>query len=212
MKKLVAAASFAATFGIYAAAASAASIDMTDPRRALGREGDVRIDAQLVSETVAHGAPIVVTWQIQNFTALPVAVATRVIDASYDPDSRTITVAIGSEVPDDGNMPQMTLVAAGEKKVFRSSASLAIPPGVVRARSGGAPRFVQVKVSILRDLDPFAAMIETQSPTAPPKKLSDALFEQWFESTDTIFLNTLPVQWTGRMASVGDAEHRAGGF
>ena len=63
MKKLVAAASFAATFGIYAAAANAASIDMNDPRRALGREGDVRIDAQLVSETVAHGAPIMVTWQ-----------------------------------------------------------------------------------------------------------------------------------------------------
>lgn len=211
MKKLVAAASFAATLGIYVAAANAASIDMTDPRRALGREGDVRVDAQLVSETVAHGAPIIVTWQIQNFTDLPVAVATRVVDTSYDADSRTITVAIGSEVPDEGNMPQMTLVAAGEKKVFRSAASLAIPVAAVRGSRGGAPRFVQVKVSILRDLDPFAAMIETQSPTAPPQKLSDALFEQWFESTDTIFLNTLPVQWGGRVASRGGAEHRGGG-
>ena len=212
MKQLVAAASFAATFGICAAAANAASIDMNDPRRALGREGDVRVDAQLVSETVGHGAPIIVTWQIQNFTELPVAVATRVIDASYDADSRTITVAIGSEVPDEGNMPEMTLVAAGEKKVFRSAASLAISPAALRGSRGGAPRFVQVKVSILRDLDPFAAMIETQTPDAPPQRLSDALFEQWFESTDTIFLNTLPVQWTGRMTSRRDAEYRGGRF
>jgi hypothetical protein len=212
MKKLVAAASFAATFGIYAAAPGAASIDMTDPHRALGREGDVRIDAQLVSDTVAHGAPIIVTWQIQNFTELPVAVDARAIDASYDADSRTITLAIGSEVPDEGNMPLMTLVEPGEKKVFRSAASLAIPAAVVRGRRGGAPRLVQLKVSILRDLDPFAAMIETQSRTAPPQRLSDALFEQWFESTDTIFLNTLPVQWTGRMPSGGNAEHRGRRF
>lgn len=212
MNKLVAAASFAATFGMYAAAASAASINMTDPRRALGREDDVRIDAQLATDTLSQGAPISITWQIQNFTESPVAVATKVVDTSYDAESRTITVAIGSEVPDGGKMPQMIVVAPGEKKVFQAGVMLAISPAAFRA-SGGVPRLMQVKVSILRDLVPFAAMIAKQNPALAAQTLSDALFEQWFESTDTIYLNTLPVQWSRRQVQAGaNAEHRNSRF
>ena len=208
MNKLVAVASLAVTFGMYA---STGSIDMNDPRRALGREGDIRIDAQLIDDTVSPGAPIGVTWQIQNFTDSPVAVAPRVVDVSYDAESRTITLAIGSEVPDQGKMPLMTVVAPGEKKVFRSAAMMRGGASVMRATAGSAPRLVQVKVSILRDLEPFGAMIRKQTPTAAPETLPDALFEQWFESTDTIFLNTLPVQWAARTQK-GDAESRRGRF
>ena len=176
---------------------SAASIDMNDPRRSVGREDDVRIDAQLVTDTVSPGSPVGVTWQIQNFTPTAVAVATRVVDASYDTDSRTITLAIGSEVPQDGNMPAMVLVGPGEKKVFRAAATPALTAAASRA-AGPTPRFVQVKVSILRDLAPFLALIKSQTPDARPQHLSDELFDRWFESTDTIFLNALPVAWTGR--------------
>lgn len=207
MSKLVAVVSFAVSFGMYAS-----GIDMNDPRRALGREGDVRIDAQLTTDTVSPGGPIGVTWQIQNFTESPVAVATREVDVSYDADTRTITVAIGSEVPDGGKMPLMTVVAPGEKKVFRSGAMLALGAAAMRATTGGAPRLVQVKVSILRDLDPFATLIRNQTPTAVPDTLPDELFEQWFESTDTIFLNTLPVHWSGRTQKGGDASSRTGSF
>ena len=209
MNKLVAAASVVVSFGMYAST----GIDMNDPRRALGREGDVRIDAKLVTETVSPGAPIGVTWQIQNFTDSPVAVAPKVVDVSYDEDNRTITVAIGSEVPDEGKMPLMTVVAPGEKKVFRSGAMLAMGASALRANArGGEPRLVQVKVSILRDLEPFVAMIRKQTADAPAITLSDDLFEQWFESTDTIFLNTLPVQWSGRIQKGVDAESRGGRF
>ncbi len=155
MNKLVAAASFVVTFGMYAST----GIDMNDPRRALGREGDVRIDAQLTNETVSPGAPIGVTWQIQNFTESPVAVASRVMDVSYDADSRTITVSIGSEVPDDGKMPLMTVIAPGEKKVFRSGMMLALGAAAMRSTISGSPQLVQLMVSILRVLAPFVAMI-----------------------------------------------------
>lgn len=193
---------------IFAATLHAASIDMNDPRRALGREDDVRIDAQLLNDTVSPGSPIGVTWQIQNFTDTPVAVATKVCDASYDPDSRTITLAIGSEVPADGNMPQMILIAPGEKKVFRAAATPVISPVAARGQRGSSPRFVQVKVSILRKLEPFLSLIKQQSPTSKPEPLSDELFDKWFESTDTIFLNTLPVHWSGRSQRPVDVERR----
>ena len=196
---------------LVSAAADAASIDMNDPLRAKGREGDVRIDAQLVTDAVSPGAPVGVTWQIQNFTDAPVAVATKSVDATYDPDSQTITLAIGSEVPDDGNMPQMILVAPGEKKVFRAAATPAIAPTAVRT-GGAMPRYVQVKVSILRKLEPFLELIRGQAPAARPQPLSDELFEQWFESTDTIYLNSLPVHWSSRTNKVIDVEQRSARF
>lgn len=189
-------------------AAQAASIDMNDPRRSVGRQDDVRIDAQLVTDTVSPGSPVGVTWQIQNFTDTAVAVATRVVDASYDEDSRTITLTIGSEVPQDGNMPAMVLVAPGEKKVFRAAATPAITAAALRT-GGGQPRYVQVKVSILRDLEPFIALIRSQVPNAKPQQLSDELFERWFESTETILLNTLPVQWSAKAHKAIDVEQRS---
>lgn len=191
------------------AAANAASINMNDPLRSVGREDDVRIDAQLVTDMVSPGSPVGVTWQIQNFTEHAIAVATRVVDASYDADSRTITLAIGSEVPQDGNMPAMVLVGPGEKKVFRAAATPSITVAAIRSAS---PRYVQVKVSILRDLDPFLTLIRAQSPSSKPQQLSDELFELWFESTDTIFLNTLPVQWSGKVQKAIDVEQRSARF
>ncbi|HYR30240.1 MAG TPA: hypothetical protein VEU30_17380 [Thermoanaerobaculia bacterium] len=186
-------------------AADAATIDMNDPLRAKAREDDVRIDAQLLSDTVSPGSPIGVNWQIQNFTSGPVAVDTKHVSASYDADSHTITLAIGSEVPADGNMPAMLVVAPGETKVFRAAANAAIPPSTARGGLNNAPLFVQVKVSILRDIQAFLPLIESHS--ARPQRLSDELFEQWFESTDTIFLNTLPVMWSARPKGI-DAEQR----
>ena len=195
----------ASTF-ISAAAANAAGIDMNDPRRALGREDDVRIDAQLVSDVVSPGTPIGITYQIQNLTNAAVAIADKVTDASYDEDSRTITVSIGSEVPADGAMPRMITIAPGEKKILRAAATPAFPATAVRTAFAVVPRYVQVRVTILRDLAPFLALIEKPS----RRRLSDQLFNQFLENSDTIMLNTLPVSWSPRGALAGvDAEQRS---
>jgi hypothetical protein len=195
----------ASTF-LLATAAAAAEIDMNDPRRAVGREDDVRIDAQLTRDIVSPGTPIAVTYQIQNFTSTSVAVADKLSDASYDEDERTITLAIGAEVPVDGTMPHMVLIAPGEKKVLHASAIPVLTASALRAVRNSAPRFVQVKVTILREIAPFAQLIQTQSRV----RLSDALFNQWMENSETIFLNSLPVGWTARdpNASTVDASQR----
>lgn len=192
-----------------AAALSASGIDMDDPRRSLGREGDIRIDAQLVRDTVTPGAPVGITYQIQNLSGSSVAIASKVVDASYDEDSRTITLAVGSEVPPDGNMPQMVIIAPGEKKVLQAGATpqLRAP---VRSAFAAVPRYVQVKVAILRNLAPFVKLIEKQDGRTR-QRLTDEQFDQWFESNDTIYLNAVPIHYAPP-ASDGDAERRAGGF
>lgn len=200
---------------LHAAAATADSIDMDDPRRTVGREDDVRVDAQLVQDTISPGTPIGVAYQIENLSSTPVALADKVTDATYDADSRTITVAIGSEVPHDGHMPHLVTIAPGEKKVFRTGVTPALAATVARSPLT-APRFVQVKVSILRDLVPFAKLIAAQSQrqqmrTAQP--LSDELFDKWFESNDTIFLNAVPVRFSTRRSAVfAAADQRGGGM
>ena len=195
----------ASTF-LLASAAAAAGIDMNDPRRAVGREDDVRIDAQLIRDTVSPGSPIAVTYQIQNFTDTPIAIADKLTDASYDEEERTITVSIGAEVPVDGTMPHMVTIAPGERKVLRAAAVPVLTASTLRATRNNAPRFVQVKVTILRELAPFAKLIETQSHA----QLSDELFNRWMESSDTILLNALPVAWVSRDSGV-DASERGNG-
>ncbi|HET8797161.1 MAG TPA: hypothetical protein VFO89_05730 [Thermoanaerobaculia bacterium] len=202
-----------ATILLFSAAAAqaagsdqAAGIDMDDPHRALGRENDVRVDAQLVRETVSPNTPIGVVYQIENFSKHPVAIAARAVDASYDEESRTVTLVLGAEIPPDGNLPQLTLIAPGEKKVFRSAATPSLPAAARRGLAS-TPRFVQVKVALLRDIEPFLALIEAQK--RMPQQLTDAQFEMWLESSNTIFLNTLPVQFAPARPTGADAEMRA---
>lgn len=193
---------------IHAAAATAAGIDMDDPRRALGHEGDVRVDAQLLRDTVSPGAPIGVTYQIQNLSDSTVAIAAKVSDASYDEDTRTITLAVGSEVPPDGNMPQMVVIPPGEKKLLQAAATPRLRAAALRTAFAAAPRYVRVKVAIMRDVQPFVALIEKQDGRTK-RRLSDELFEKWFECNDTIFLNSVPVQFVPSQPS--GVESAAGG-
>jgi hypothetical protein len=190
--------------------ASAASVDMNNPRRVVGREDDVRIDAQILQETVTPGSAIAVTYQIQNLTAQPVAVAAKVCDASYDADTRTITLAVGSEVPADGHMPLVTMIAPGEKKTFSASATPRLHVIGGGSPFSNAPRYVQVKVTILRNIEPFAQLI-AQQPTRAPQTLSDELFDRWLESKDSIFLNAVPVRYQARARAMTDVESRTPG-
>ena len=203
---------FAASTVLLTVTAKASGIDMDDPRRALGREDNVRIDAQLLHDTVSPGAAIGVTYQIQNFTSSTVAVADKVSDATYDEDSRTITFSIGSEVPGDV-LPHMVMIAPGERKVFRTAATPSLTVAATREAFAIVPRYVQVKVTILRNLAPFLALIENQA--RGRQRLSNELFDRWLESSDTIFLNSLPVGWMPRSSNgTADASQRnaRGGF
>jgi len=180
---------------LYAAGAHAAGVDMKDPRRALGREDDVRIDAQLVQDTISATSPLNVTYQVQNFTSAPVAVADKVCDISYDAESRTITMSIGSEIPADGAMPHVVLIGPGEKKVMTTGGVVHIAVPSVRSPFVSVPGYVQIKVNVLRDLGPFHELIARQTQSSLPQRLSDELFDKWIEGNDTIFLNAIPVRW-----------------
>ena len=173
----------------------AGRIDMNDPRRAVGRESDIRVDAQLNDDTIASGQTIGVIYQIQNLTAVSIAVAEKVCSASYDADSQTVTVAVGSEIPANGNMPKMVIIPAGQKKTFSAGTMFNLATPTVRSPLAGAPRFVRIKVHVLRELGPFHEALTRAEKTPQPVPLTDAEFDAWLEMNETIFLNELPVRF-----------------
>jgi hypothetical protein len=185
----------AVTALVGAAPAGAAGIDMDDPRRAVGREDDIRVDAQLLTDTVAVGQAIGVTYQIQNMTAAPIAVADKATSASYDTDSQTITLALGSEIPANGNMPRMVVIPPGQTKTFSGGAMCQMPSSARRSRSSASPRYVRIKVHLLRNLGTFRDLIARAAESVRPIPLTDAQFDAWLETSDTIFLNELPVRF-----------------
>ena len=174
---------------------SAAQIDLTDPRRATGREDDVRVDALLSQDGLSAVSPANITYQIENLSAETVAVADRVVGADYDPESQTITVAIGAEIPDGPTMPHMIAVKPGEKRILTCSVFMHVLLPSTRTPWTAMPRYLQIKVTFLRDVRPFATLIERQSQTAAPQLFPSALFDRWVDGSDSVFLNAFPVHW-----------------
>jgi hypothetical protein len=194
------------------ATAYAARIDMSDPKRALGREDDIRVDAQLYDDSLASNAPIRVVYQVHNLTPHFIAIADKVCEASYDSDSRTIVVSIGAEIP-DVTLPHLVSIAPGEKKVFNAGTTAHVITPTIRSPFANVPRFVQITVNVLRDTTAFAPLIAEQSRRQTPVPLPDELFDKWLDSTDAIRLNTIPVRWTGSAKqAVASADQRGPGM
>ena len=208
--------SVAVTTLFFAVAAHAAHVDMTDPRRALGREDDVRVDAQLIQETVSSGSPVGITYQIQNLSQQPIAIADKFCDVSYDVDSQTITLSVGSEVPKDGEMPHLLIIAAGAKKTLTTGAILHVAAPTVRSPFVSVPQLLEIHVNVLRELAPFQSLIEGQAKSTAPIMLTDQQFDQWLQGNDTIFLNAIPVHYqagpTSNLTDASQGGHGGGTF
>ena len=168
-----------------------ASIDLSETRRFLGREDDVRVDAQMLADRVGTHSTVHLTYQVQNLRNHPIAIDPEVAVTSYDAETRTITISIGAEIPDDSKTLRLTSIMSGEKKSFAASARV----GVVALGAGRlsvAPRYVRVKVNYLADTAPFEQIIKGST-----TRVSDELFPKWIDSNEALFTNTLPIDWTG---------------
>src|SRR3954463_10304509 len=91
----------------------AARVDMNDPKRALALDDDIRIDAQLADDSIGSGSTVNITFQVQNNSRQAVALATKVCDSSFDPESQTVTISIGAEIPTGPTMPHLSVIKSG---------------------------------------------------------------------------------------------------
>lgn len=178
---------------------------MAEPRRIVGTENAVRIDAQVTGDVVAPGAQIPVTYEITNQRSTAIAVADLIPQTTYDAETHTFTVQLGAEVPGNETLPRLVEIAPGEKKSFSVVARLSgiFPSRGVDPREAARPAEFRLKVNFLGDTQPFRQLIGIRENAIADAKLADELFPLWLERNEAVYTNTIPMKWVGNGARRG---------
>jgi hypothetical protein len=175
------------------------TVNMAEPRRIVGTESSVRVDAQVMAEEVGPGGQIAINYEITNNRPDPIAIAELVPDTSYDQESHTFTVQIGSEVPGNQLLPRLVEIGPGEKKSFSTAARFhfVLPAGSdIKAPP---PAGLRLKVNFLDDVTPFRELIGISERAVADSQLADRLFPLWLERNEIVYTNSVPVRLTARV-------------
>lgn len=196
----------AATLTVIAVACSSAPQSSTsDSYRVVGREDDVRIDARLFTGAVGPNAMIRVDYEIENLRNSPIAIANLSGDASYDVDSRTITVSVGSEIPTDQSVTKLVAIPAGARQSLSTAARVNVTLPLLGPQTP-RPRYLRLRVNYLGSTEPFDALLAP----VPAAGIDADVFPVWIENNQAVMTSAVPIAWSandwrapGADASVG---------
>jgi hypothetical protein len=171
-------------------ASATPKVDMKNAERVVGRENDIRVDAQLLVSEVGASANVPIAFQIENMRSTPIAFAERATQTSYDPQTQTITITLGAEIPGSRTAPSLTVIEPGQTRTFTTGAPLRIAASS-DPRARNVPRYMRIKLSFLGEVAPFRKLVNAQAPKVNP----DELFVDWIEHVEAVFTNSLPIRW-----------------
>jgi hypothetical protein len=177
-------------------------VDLSDARRVLGRDNDVRVDAQLTASASGSSTILYLVCEIENLRDKPIVLAADSHSISIDSSNNTLTVALGSEIPEA--QMRLTRIAAGEKKSFTTAVSI---KNVPQFRAQQQSRLLRVKVNFLgAEVAPFEQL------NNGPKtySVSNDLFPMWLENNQSVVTNAVPMEIeTVRSGMTIDASRRS---
>ena len=114
---------------------------------------------------------------------------------SYDPETQTVTVNIGSEVPGATLLPRLIAVAPGEKKKFSTLARVNILVNNEVTPNSRFPNAMRVKVNFLNDTQNFEPLLAMTQKGVHDPKLAEDLFPRWLEHNESVYTNAVPMRW-----------------
>ncbi len=185
---------------LLASGCAASTVDMDEPRRIVGTESAIRVDAQVIGDSAPPGGTIPVTYEITNQRSTSIAVADIIAETQWDAETNTITVNIGSEVPGNELLPRLIEIRPGEKKTFTAAARLRnlAPMRLGDPLKPPPPASFRLAVNFLGDTEPFRQLIGIQERAVADPKLADALFPVWLDKHEVVYTNAIPMRWVPR--------------
>jgi hypothetical protein len=179
-----------------AGCASTTPVDMTVPRRVVGTESHVRIDAEVYGDKISPNDVISLKYDITNSRSTTILVADLIPQTTYDIDTQVVTIDIGTEVPGNQFLPRLIAIQPGEKKSFSTSARMTfVLPRVGNTPVMRVPNALRVRVNFLSDPKPFEQLIAIPERAVHNPQLADKLFTPWLERNETVLTNALPMHW-----------------
>jgi hypothetical protein len=190
-------------FLLVAACATTSKVDMKEPRRLVATDNDVRLDVQVRGDTLAPSNDFPMDYEITNNRDTSIAVAELIPDSSYDPDTQTVTVTLGSEVPGQQFLPRLILIKPGEHKAFSHAARVSLPitEMVEQNPFHRFPNALRVRLNFLADPKPFEKLIGISERAVRDPVLAAELFPKWVEHNESVITNVLPMRWIGTPAA-----------
>jgi hypothetical protein len=182
---------------VAAGCATSKTVNMDEPRRVVGTENQVRLDAEVYADTLAPAQTLTFKYEITNNRPTAIAVADLIPETSYDPETQVVTLSIGSEVPGAQLLPRLLLINSGEKKSFATTAHVNIGVSPMRTPWTRFPNALQLKLNFLGETKPFEMLIGIPERAVANAKLADELFPKWTERNEVLYANPLPMRWAG---------------
>lgn len=179
---------------VSAGCTSTKPVDMKEARRVVGTENGVRVDAEVFGDRLSPNTSIALKYDITNQRGAPILVADILPQANYDPDTQTVTISIGTEIPGEQFLPRLIPIQPGEKKSFQTGVHVII---VANPSTPWQPRpnALRLRINFLGDSQPFADLISMPEKAMHNPQLAEALFPKWVERNETVMTNTLPMRW-----------------
>jgi hypothetical protein len=194
---------------VLSAGCASNAVNMQEPRRVVGTESSVRVDAE-INDDHRPGSPVGISYEITNQRTTAIAIADVLPETTYDDETSTVTVSMGAEVPGTTMLPRLIRIGPGEKKSFATTARVTrILPSSANPRARNTT-LLRIKVNFLGDTGPFTELIDIPEKAIADAKRADELFAVWLERNEAVYTNAVPVQMTSANRSAeGDAERRA---
>lgn len=191
---------------LFAAGCASTKVDMKEPRRLVATDNDVRIDAQVRGEMLAPSTQIPIDYDITNNRNSPIAVAELIPESTYDGETQTVTVTLGSEVPGQQFLPRLALIKPGERKSFSALARISLPVTEMVSASPlhQYPNALRLRLNFLGDAKGFEKLIGISERVVHDPALAAELFPKWVEQNESVITNILPMRWIGTPPPSGD--------
>ena len=176
-------------------ASSSPTVDMKEPRRVVGTESDVRVDAEVYGDSITSGGSVAVKYAVTNLRSGMIAIADLLPETTYDPETQMVTVEIGTEVPGDQFLPRLILVKPGEKKSFATNARIMFISSQNPLNRSAIPRALRLKVNFLNETQPFVKLIDIPEKAVHDPQLAADLFPKWVDRNESVITSSLPMHW-----------------